>query len=141
MTEMSADLAHLTRHAYHGYLTVENVEAVADRLRKTLGDGPFIAVQASPYANDGIPTVHTGCRLSAAIEARTFESGGQALCFGDGHWSYVFDASARNQAHAAEIDEQDRTRIAFNGYVFTVTSWSPARLQYHYVFAPEVGGE
>jgi hypothetical protein len=135
---MSRDLSHLTRHAYHGFLTEENIEAVAERFRRALGDRLFVTVQASPNRNDGIPKVSSGCHLTAPIEVRKFDDGSKALCFSVPDWSHMFVASARDQDHAYGMDVEDRTRIAFDGHTFTVSLRSVVGLD-HYVFAPEGG--
>jgi hypothetical protein len=136
---MSTDLDRLTRQSYHGYLTEENVEAVAARLRTAFGDRPIVAVQASPNRNDGTPKVRTGCRLAQPVEVQTFEDGSKALVFSCGGWSHMFLASARDQEHAYDLDGRDRTRIAFDGDTFTASVCSLANLD-HYAFAPEGGG-
>ncbi|GAA1623644.1 hypothetical protein GCM10009733_020350 [Nonomuraea maheshkhaliensis] len=133
---MSRDLTHLTRNSYYGYLTQENVEAVAARLRKTFGNRPLVTVRASPDRNNGIPQVNTGCRLTEPIIVLTYDDGRRtALTFSCG-WSHMFDAGPRDQHHARDLDDQDRTRIAFDGETFTASVQAPGGLD-HYVFTPE----
>ncbi|MEV4078698.1 hypothetical protein AB0J43_00195 [Nonomuraea fuscirosea] len=137
---MSRDLTHLTRNSYYGYLTQENVEAVAARLRKTFGKRPLVTVHASPNRNDGKPKVSTGCRLTEAIAVVTYDDGRRkALTFSCG-WSHMFDAVPRDQHHAYDLDEKDRTRIAFDGETFTASVRAPGGLD-HYVFTPEGGNQ
>ncbi|MEU6721647.1 hypothetical protein ABZ897_60300 [Nonomuraea sp. NPDC046802] len=137
---MSRDLTNLTRHSYYGYLTQENVEAVAARLRKTFGVRPLVTVRASPNRDDGTPKVTTGCRLTEPIAILTYDDGRRKALTFSCCWSHMFDAVPRDQHHAGDVDEKDRVRIAFDGDTFTASVKAPGGLD-HYVFTPEGGDQ
>ncbi|SEU46338.1 hypothetical protein [Nonomuraea wenchangensis] len=98
-------------HSYHGRLTGDNIDGVADRLRATLDGRRFILVRSSPSSNDGTPQVTTGCVLNSPI---------QVVVLGD------FIAG-------------EGSRVAFEGHAFTISERSPSGHLHHYVFAPEGG--
>ncbi|MCF6467324.1 hypothetical protein FAF44_02705 [Nonomuraea sp. MG754425] len=107
----------LDRHSYHGRLTGDNIDGVADRLRATLLGRPFILVRSSPSSNDGTPRSRSS---SSATRA--------------GAWS---SAAAASFCFAA----REGSRIAFEGHVFTISEYSPSGHLHHWVFAPEGSGE
>ncbi|TYB71161.1 hypothetical protein FXF51_01625 [Nonomuraea sp. PA05] len=116
----------LDSHSHHGHLTAENIHGVADRLRATLGDQPFVLVRTSPTFDNGIPHVTVGCTLTSPIEVVTFGDASLGLEFSGGGWSFSFAAG---------------TQFAFEGPVLTISENSPSRHLNHFVFAPEGGGE
>lgn len=75
---MSYDLKCLASgRAFHGYLTLENLDAVADRIRDLIGDGQhYTWVACNEGLGDYRPEVRTG-QVAKTIEADRRDSDGK----------------------------------------------------------------
>ncbi|MEU6721640.1 hypothetical protein ABZ897_60265 [Nonomuraea sp. NPDC046802] len=117
-------MSGLDSHSYDGHLTEENINGVADRLRATLGDRPFVFVRSSPTTDHGRPRVQVGCALTSPIEVVPFADARRGLVLSCGGSSFAFPPE---------------TPIAFEGPVFTISDPLLSRYLHHYVFIPEGG--
>ncbi|MEV1003323.1 hypothetical protein [Nonomuraea sp. NPDC050202] len=118
----------LDSHSYHGHLSGDNIDGVADRLRTALSGRAFTLVRSSPSSDDGRPQVTTGCVLTSPIQVVVLADANRGLEFSGGGWSFCFAAG-------------EGPRIAFEGHVFTISEHSPSGHLHHWVFAPEGGSE
>lgn len=114
-TEMSPDLRRLAsgRH-WFGYLTLENAEAVAGRIR-TMLDGKQYTWVACNEMGGYRPEVRTGMRLREGVKlsGSTLESGRKmahiTVCDTYGVWG--LDTTVANQREAHETE--DRKRLTY----------------------------
>lgn len=148
MAETPTDLTsrEVTRIAsglpWEGYLTLANLDAVADRIKQMLGDGRRYT---SVYCNEGMreyfPQVRTG--LVAEITVNHRERDGRRygdITISDGYVSWL-NTDAADQAEARARDEKARpSYVRLDWNQIQVTDRAPAGYVYYWVLAPEVGG-
>ncbi|MGI5292974.1 hypothetical protein ACQEVF_58025 [Nonomuraea polychroma] len=118
---MNADLARLRHTPYRGYLTVENVDAVASRLHEMLFGKRFTLVRSIPGATRARPSVRTSCTTTGVSARSEGVQGLLQVTFGDGR-CLSFVTSAADQGDAQQQKKVNRTRIEFTPGHFTVTT-------------------
>ncbi|MEV4079176.1 hypothetical protein AB0J43_02635 [Nonomuraea fuscirosea] len=128
-------------HSHHGFLTLQSIDEVAERLRATLASRSFVLVQCSPDSDGGRPNVVTGCTLNHPITVNPYGHTARSLDFSAGGWSLCFATCADDHQEAALAAEQDQVRFGFDGHVFWISEHSPSGHLHHWVFASEGGGE
>lgn len=104
---------------WHGFLTTENAEAVAARLRRLLGGRRYTFVSANEGLRDYFPEVRTGQRLrDDGASAYTYGDGGR--CAGVsvqdtyGSWGVHSDAADQSGAHRRVHDASGRGTVDKN---------------------------
>lgn len=126
---------------WYGYLTLENAEAVADRIRSMIGDGqPYTWVAANEYFGYK-PEVRTS-QVASKVEFN------QDLRLSDGTpWAHLtvvdtygiwgLHATAADDAAACEADKKDRTVLKFGYRKLTIDLYAPGGNHMWWVIALE----
>lgn len=109
------DTKHLASHLpWYGYLTLANLDAVADRIRAMIGDGQPYTWVAVNEGLDYKPEVRTS-QVATKVEPYRLETGGEphggvTVVGGYGIWSVHTDVA--DQAEARTRDGKDK-RLAY----------------------------
>lgn len=116
--------APLERDTWHGWLTVENAAAVAERLFCMLDGRHYTMVSVYEYRAYR-PEVRTSQRLIGPVRMTTHDSGSVGMQFEDGHYVWGLTARIADQNAAASAAERDRVRIGFTGDRLDVEEFTP----------------
>ncbi|MGI5292975.1 hypothetical protein ACQEVF_58030 [Nonomuraea polychroma] len=118
---MVSDVEQVNRTPYKGYLTLENIHAVASRLQMMLHRRRYTLVRTSQDISAGRPAVYLSC-VTQHVEVETDENGPKAWLswpYGD-HGCLLFTEAADQEA-AAKASVW-RTDIEFTRGQFAATS-------------------
>jgi hypothetical protein len=143
-----ADVRRLTSgHDWYGYLTLTNLDAVANRIRDLIGDGQrYTSVCASEgFLSYRPPEVRTGCVARSITVSRPQVEDRRygIITFHDHALTYFVETAAgvTGQASARALDERLRPAyLHITHNKIEVTSYAPNGDKSYQVFAVEERG-
>lgn len=128
------DVQHLaTRSHWYGYLTVENAEAVADRIRLLIGDGQRYTWVATNEESGLRPQVRTS-QVAREIHV---EDGHVWVNDSYGLWGILTGAADREAAQRLPVDSNDLVRLHFAPDSLEIQHRAPAGVRLFWVIALE----
>lgn len=140
----SREIKRLTSgREWFGYLTLENLDAVADRIRRMIGDGQPYTWVAVNEGFDYKPEVRTS-QIATNVEAYRLETNGKP--HGDitvvdtyGIWSVHTDVADQTEVRAQLGNERARelAYLTFSHNLIRVQHSAPAGYRLHWVAALE----
>jgi hypothetical protein len=120
-TERPHDVRAITgRATWSGFLTAQNLPAVAERINRMLGGKHFTRVEVFEYRRFR-PDVRPSQRLRGPIKVKSLDSGGAHAVIEDGNYVYFLDARISDQAAARAIADADRADARLVRLCFTDT--------------------
>lgn len=127
---MSAEKKRLASDRdWYGYLTLENAEAVADRIRSMIGDGQRYTWVAANEIFGYKPEIRTGQvakRIEFVSEKLSDGRSWAHLLVRDAYGTWGISTTAADQAAAHAMDKKDATFLRFEYGRLTIEHYAPA---------------
>ena len=105
--EKSRDVRNLeSDREWHGFLTLDNAEAVAVRLRGLLAGQRYTFVTCNEGLRNGFPEIRTGQRLREGVRCSPYAEGHVSVHVADTYGSWGVHSSTPDQAAACARQDE-----------------------------------